>query len=78
MNRRGGAVGLSPALLLGTTMFFWGTAFRATAIGAGHASAVVFSTMRALVAGLALLAIGRLTGARLPRDRPTLVLAGLS
>jgi drug/metabolite transporter (DMT)-like permease len=62
-------------VLLGVTMFFWGTAFRATAIGAQHASPVVFSTLRALPGTLALLLVVALTGARLPRSRRTQGLA---
>jgi drug/metabolite transporter (DMT)-like permease len=59
-----------PYLLLVVTVFFWGTAFRATAIGAEHASPVVFSTLRALPAGALLLGVVVLTRGRLPRGRP--------
>ncbi len=68
-SRRAGPIGAGPAALLGVTMFFWGTAFRATAIGAQHASPVVFSTLRALPATLALLGAVALTRSRLPRSR---------
>jgi drug/metabolite transporter (DMT)-like permease len=59
-------------------MFFWGTAFRATAIGASHAPPAVFSALRALPATLVLLAAIALTGARLPRDRRMLALGAVS
>jgi drug/metabolite transporter (DMT)-like permease len=65
-SRRGAML---PYLLLATTMFFWGTAFRATDIGAEHASAVVFSTLRAVPAALVLLLIVLATKAKLPRGR---------
>ncbi len=58
-----------PVLLLVVTVFFWGTAFRATAIGADHASPVVFSTLRALPAALLLLALLPLVHGRLPQGR---------
>jgi drug/metabolite transporter (DMT)-like permease len=70
-----GAIGTGPAALLAVTMFFWGTAFRATAVGAQHASPIVFSTLRAAPATLALLAVAALMRRRLPRDRRTLGLA---
>jgi drug/metabolite transporter (DMT)-like permease len=76
--RRRGAIGAGPALLLGTTMFFWGTAFRATAIGAAHASPTVFSALRAIPATLVLCLVVALTRARLPRERRMLALAILS
>jgi drug/metabolite transporter (DMT)-like permease len=74
---RGGAIGAGPAALLGVTMFFWGTAFRATAVGAEHASPVVFSALRAVPGTLALLAIVAVTRARLPRDRRLLKLSAV-
>jgi drug/metabolite transporter (DMT)-like permease len=58
-----------PYLFLGTTMFFWGTAFRATDVGAEHASAVVFSTLRAVPAAVVLLLVVLATRAALPRGR---------
>lgn len=72
--RRAGSIGAGPAALLGVTMFFWGTAFRATAIGAQHASPVVFSALRATPGMLALLVVVALTGARIPRDRRLIML----
>ena len=66
-----------PYLFLGTTMFFWGTAFRATDIGAEHASPVVFSTLRAVPAAVVLLLIVLATRATLPRGR-TLLYSALS
>jgi drug/metabolite transporter (DMT)-like permease len=76
--KRPGPIGAVPAALLGVTMFFWGTAFRATAVGAQHASPIVFSTLRAAPATLALLAVTMLMRARLPRDRRTLVVGAIS
>ncbi len=73
-----GTVGPATAALLGTTMFFWGTAFRATAVGGRHASPIVFSTLRAAPATLALLAVVVFTRGRLPRDRRTVRLGALS
>ena len=68
---------LLPYLLLVVTVFFWGTAFRATAIGADDASPVVFSTLRALPAAVLLLALLPLTKGQLPRGTP-LRWAGIS
>lgn len=59
-----------PYVLLAITVFFWGSAFRATAIGTEHATAVVFSTLRALPAALVLLAATFLLRGSLPRGRP--------
>ena len=59
-----------PYVLLGVTVFFWGSAFHATAVGTEHASAVVFSTLRALPAALVLLAVTALVRGRIPRGRP--------
>ncbi len=70
-----GAIGTGPAALLAVTMFFWGTAFRATAVGAQHASPIVFSALRALPAALALLVVAGVMRRRLPADRRTLALA---
>lgn len=69
--------GAAPYLLLLVTIFFWGTAFRATAIGAEHASAVVFSALRALPAAVALVLLALALRSRLPRGR-TLWFAVLS
>lgn len=66
-----------PYALLLVTIFFWGTAFRLTDIGADHASAVVFSALRALPAALALLGLAFLLRSRPPRGR-TLLYAVLS
>lgn len=54
---------------LGITIFFWGTAFRANAVGAEHTSALMFSALRAGPAALILLALIPLVGGRLPRGR---------
>jgi drug/metabolite transporter (DMT)-like permease len=59
-----------PYVLLVITVFFWGTAFRATAIGTEDTSAVVFSVLRALPAALVLFAATFLLRGRLPRGRP--------
>jgi len=75
--RRGNAVAWLPYLLLLVTVFFWGTAFRATAIGAEYASPVVFSVLRALPAGVVLLGVVVLTRGQLPRGRP-LAMAAIS
>jgi drug/metabolite transporter (DMT)-like permease len=72
-----GAIGAGPAALLGVTMFFWGTGFRATAVGAQHASPIVFSTLRAVPATLALLAVVALMRRRLPREGRMLGLAAV-
>jgi drug/metabolite transporter (DMT)-like permease len=75
---RGSAtVDAGTAALLGTTMFFWGTAFRATAVGGRYASPIVFSTLRAVPATVSLLAVVGLTRGRLPRDRRTIALGAL-
>ena len=66
-----------PYLLLLVTIFFWGTAFRWTDVGAEHASAVVFSALRAIPAAIALLALAVVLRSRRPRGR-TLVFALLS
>ena len=58
-------------------MFFWGTAFRATAVGAQHATPIVFSTLRAVPGTLALLVVLALTRARLPRDGRTIMLGAV-
>jgi probable blue pigment (indigoidine) exporter len=68
MNRSPGAV--VAYVMLGITIFFWGTAFRATAIGTEHASPVVFAALRALPAALVVLAATFLVRGRLPRGRP--------
>lgn len=65
----------APFLLLGITLFCWGTGYRGTAIGAEHTSALMFSGLRtlpALVAGPVILALMR---RQLPRGRLLLVSA---
>lgn len=59
-------------------MFFWGTAFRATAVGAQHASPIVFSTLRAAPATVALLVVTALMGGRIPRDRRMLMAGAIT
>lgn len=55
------------ALFLFVTIFFWGTAFRATAIGLEHASPIMLTALRAAPAALALaLATLLLRGRSLP------------
>ncbi len=61
--------GAAPYLLLLVTIFFWGTAFRATDIGAEHATAVAYSALRALPAAAALVLLALLLRSRLPRGR---------
>jgi drug/metabolite transporter (DMT)-like permease len=67
----------APFLLLGTITALWGTTYRATAIGTGHAPALVFGAVRsapALLAALLVIAVAR-------PQRPTrrgLLLGGLS
>lgn len=68
-SRAAAGPGATPYLLLLVTIFFWGTAFRATDIGADHASAVVYSALRALPAAAALALLALLLRARLPRGR---------
>ena len=46
---------MAPALFLLVTIFFWGTAFRASAIAADHASPIMITALRAGLAALALL-----------------------
>jgi drug/metabolite transporter (DMT)-like permease len=71
-----GAIGAGPAAMLAVTMFFWGTAFRATVVGAQHASPIVFSMLRAVPAALVLVAVA-LIRRRLACDRRTLRLAAI-
>jgi drug/metabolite transporter (DMT)-like permease len=52
----------APFLLLGTITALWGTTYRATAIGTGHAPALVFGAVRsapALLAALLVIAVAR-------------------
>lgn len=69
MRRPAHDAGVAPYLLLLVTIFFWGTAFRATDIGAAHASAMVFSALRALPAAAVLVLVAVLLRSRLPRGR---------
>jgi drug/metabolite transporter (DMT)-like permease len=64
-----GGPGAAPYLLLLVTIFFWGTAFRATDVGAEHASPVVFSALRAVPAAVALVLLALVLRSRLPRGR---------
>lgn len=66
------------ALFLIVTIFFWGTGFRATAIGLEHASPVMLTALRAAPAALALLlAVALLRGRSLP-PRPLWVATALT
>jgi drug/metabolite transporter (DMT)-like permease len=56
-------------LLLLVTIFFWGTAFRASAIGAEHTSPIMLTALRAAPAALVLLAALVLVRGRLPPRR---------
>lgn len=79
------------AAFLTISVFFWGTAFRATLIGTEHASTWSFNALRAVPATLFLLLVAIVLRSRLPRGRTmwawtavsgalmvTLALAGLS
>ena len=52
-----------------TSAFFWGTAFRATLIGAEHSPTMTFTALRAAPAAIALLIIALLVRSRLPRGQ---------
>ncbi|MGI9657662.1 MAG: DMT family transporter [Gaiellaceae bacterium] len=53
-------------LFLLTAVFFWGTSFRATLIGAEHAPPLTFTALRAAPAALILLVVAFFMRARLP------------
>jgi drug/metabolite transporter (DMT)-like permease len=55
-----------PALLLLVTIFFWGTAFRASAIAAEHTSPIMITALRAAPAAIVLVAAALLLRSRLP------------
>lgn len=55
-----------PALFLLVTIFFWGTAFRASAIAAEHTSPIMITALRAAPAALVLLAAALVLRSRLP------------
>src|SRR3990172_9588782 len=57
------------ALFLLVTIFFWGTAFRASAIGVEHTSPIMLTALRAAPAALVLLAALLVVRGRLP-SRP--------
>lgn len=55
-----------PALFLVVTIFFWGTAFRASAIAAEHTSPIMITALRAAPAALVLVAAAFFLRSRLP------------
>ena len=55
-----------PALFLLVTIFFWGTAFRASAIGAEHTSPIMLTALRAAPAAIVLLGAALVLRSRLP------------
>lgn len=65
----------APFLLLGITLFCWGTGYRGTAIGAEHTSALMFAALRTLPALAIGPAIVLLNRRRLPRRRLALLTA---
>lgn len=60
---------MAPALMLLLTIFFWGTAFRASAVAAEDAEPITITALRAGLAAIALVAAVALLRARLP-SRP--------
>ena len=57
-------------IFLASTIFFWGTTYRANAIAThGHTSSLMYTAFRAAPAALILLAVLPIVGARLPRGR---------
>jgi len=79
MRSRGRAGGSAPALLLGVSLLFWGTSFRATAIAAEHTSGVVISALRAVPAAIALAAlVALLPGRRFPATPALWLWAGVT
>jgi drug/metabolite transporter (DMT)-like permease len=56
-----------PALYLTVTIFFWGTAFRATAIAAEHASPIMVTALRAAPAAVALVLATLVLRGRFPQ-----------
>jgi drug/metabolite transporter (DMT)-like permease len=69
MTRSARGAGALPYLLLAVTIFFWGTAFRATAVAAEHASPIVISVMRAIPSAIVLLAVVAVLRSSIPRGR---------
>jgi drug/metabolite transporter (DMT)-like permease len=55
-----------PYVFLGVTMFFWGTTFRAAAIGAEHTAPIMLTALRVAPAALLLLAAAIVMRRRLP------------
>jgi drug/metabolite transporter (DMT)-like permease len=68
-----------PSLFLVVTIFFWGTAFRASAIGAEYTSPIMLTALRAAPAALVLLAAALLLRSRVPGRElwPWTVITGL-
>lgn len=58
---------MAPVLMLIVVIFFWGTAFRASAIAAEHAEPISITALRAALAAVALLVAVVVLRSRLPR-----------
>ena len=68
---------LAPLLLL-QTIVLWGSSFRAMAVGSQHTHPLMVSAVRMAPATIALVLLLPLLGSRLPRDRRTWLLAGVT
>ena len=68
-----------PAIFLTITIFFWGTAFRATAIAAEHASPIMVTALRAAPAAVALVLAALVLRSKFPQRElwPWTVITGL-
>ena len=67
-----------PAIYLLVTMFFWGTAFRASVIAADHASPIMVTALRAaLAAGVLVIAVIAAQSAPAPGFRMMTIVTGL-
>ena len=58
---------MAPVVALLVMIFFWGTAFRASAIAADHAAPIMITALRAAPAALLLLVMAAVVRSRLPR-----------
>jgi drug/metabolite transporter (DMT)-like permease len=67
----------APVALLGSSTLLWGTAYRATAIGTSHSSALMFGALRSAPAGLALAVVILVVRPQRP-SRRGVVLGGAS
>jgi drug/metabolite transporter (DMT)-like permease len=66
---RGGASGILPFSLLGTSIFFWGSSYWPVEIAGPHTPSLMLAALRSAPAAVVLLAVLPLLGARLPRGR---------